>query len=221
MFFLLNSRFYFILFIYTVILVFFTKWWYSLEVDFSIFGFALNPGSYNRMYCRQSMVLFHFWTLLCRVYRPYGLIFFANFNRSITAICWWRLFSNVPVSYKRDIEDCVIFESCAAPGEAFNILWYVLWIAHAALLMNVSMSAGSSELAVSISEVRIMFDRCAYLWQSLWEFLILVGLRFYAMLLLCMCVKLYLNITPVSYIKNSGAWVFLQPDFCQLINVCW
>jgi len=43
--------FYFILFIYTVILVFFTKWCYSLEVDFSIFGSALNPGSYNRMYC--------------------------------------------------------------------------------------------------------------------------------------------------------------------------
>jgi hypothetical protein len=33
--------------------------------------------------------------------------------------------------------------------------------------MNVSMSAGSSELAMSISEVRIIFDGCAYLWQSL------------------------------------------------------
>ena len=48
----------------------------------------------------------------------------------------------MPVSYERDIEDCVIFECCAAPGEAFNIIWYVLRIAHAALLMNVSMSAG-------------------------------------------------------------------------------
>jgi hypothetical protein len=45
---------------------------------------------------------------------------------------------------------------CAAPGEAFNILGYVLWVAHAALLMNVSMSAGSSELAMSISDVRII-----------------------------------------------------------------
>ncbi len=44
----------------------------------------------------------------------------------------------------------------AAPGEAFNILWYVLQIAHAAFLMNVSMPAGSSELAMSISEVRII-----------------------------------------------------------------
>ncbi len=52
------------------------------------------------------------------------------------------------MSYKRDIEDCVIFECCAAPGEDFDILWYVLRIAHAALLMNVSMSAGSSELAM-------------------------------------------------------------------------
>jgi hypothetical protein len=60
------------------------------------------------------------------------------------------------VSYEQNIEDCVIFECCAASGEAFNILWYVLRIAHAALLMNVSMSAGSSELAMSISEVRII-----------------------------------------------------------------
>jgi hypothetical protein len=44
----------------------------------------------------------------------------------------------------------------ATPGEAFNILWYVLQIAHAALLMNVSMSAGSTELAMSVSEVRII-----------------------------------------------------------------
>ncbi len=71
------------------------------------------------------------------------------------------------MSYERDIEDCVIFECCAAPGEAFSIIWYVLQIAHAALLMNVSMLAGSSELAMSISEVRIIVDGCAYLWQSL------------------------------------------------------
>jgi hypothetical protein len=62
----------------------------------------------------------------------------------------------VPVSYEQNVKDCVMFECCAAPGEAVNILWYILQIAHAALLMNVSMSAGSSELAVSISEVRII-----------------------------------------------------------------
>ncbi len=60
------------------------------------------------------------------------------------------------MSYEWDIEDCVMFECCAAPGEAFNILCYVLRIAHAALLMNVSMSASSSELAISISDVRII-----------------------------------------------------------------
>ncbi len=42
--------------------------------------------------------------------------------------------------------------------------------------------------------------------------LILVGLRLFAMLLLYMCVKLHLNIALVLY-ENSGAWVFLQPDF--------
>jgi hypothetical protein len=60
------------------------------------------------------------------------------------------------VSYERDIKESVIFECCAVPGEAFNILWYVLQIAHAALLVNVSMSAGSSELVMSISEVCII-----------------------------------------------------------------
>ena len=60
------------------------------------------------------------------------------------------------MSYEWDFEDCVMFECCAAPGEAFDIVWYVLQIAHAALLMNISMSAGSTELAMSISEVRII-----------------------------------------------------------------
>ncbi len=68
---------------------------------------------------------------------------------------WQHLFSNVPVRYEQDIED-VMSKCCAAPGEAFNILWYVLQIAHAALLMNVLMSAGSSELAISISEMCII-----------------------------------------------------------------
>jgi hypothetical protein len=49
-----------------------------------------------------------------------------------------------------------MFECCAAPGEAFNILWYVLRIAHAALLKNILMLVGSTELAMSISEVHII-----------------------------------------------------------------
>ena len=62
-----------------------------------------------------------------------------------------------------------------------------------------------------------MMDALAYGYHFE-DSLILLGLRFYVMLLLCMCVKLDLNIAPVLY-KNSGAWVFLQPGFCQLINV--
>ncbi len=58
----------------------------------------------------------------------------------------------------------------AAPGEAFNTVWYVEQIAHAALLINVSMSAGSTKLAMSISEVRSSFrgpDGRAHKWHSL------------------------------------------------------
>jgi hypothetical protein len=46
----------------------------------------------------------------------------------------------------------------AAPGEAFNTVWYVE-IDHAALPMNVTMSAGSTDSAMSISEVRIIVPR--------------------------------------------------------------
>ena len=46
-----------------------------------------------------------------------------------------------------------------APGEAVDTVWYVEQIAHAALLMNVSISAVSTDLAMSISEVRIIFPR--------------------------------------------------------------
>ena len=66
------------------------------------------------------------------------------------------LVSNLPVSYEWDIKDRVLFKSVAAPGKAFNILWYVLEIAFVALLMNVSMSSGSTELAMSVSEVRMI-----------------------------------------------------------------
>jgi hypothetical protein len=47
----------------------------------------------------------------------------------------------------------------AAPGEAFNTVWYVEQIAYNALSMNVSMSAGSTDSAMSISEVRIIVPR--------------------------------------------------------------
>ncbi len=47
----------------------------------------------------------------------------------------------------------------AAPGEAYNNVWYVEQVAHAALSMNVSMSVGSTDSAMSISEVRIIVSR--------------------------------------------------------------
>ncbi len=47
----------------------------------------------------------------------------------------------------------------AAPGEAFNTVCYVEQIVHAALSMNVSMTAGSTESAMSSSEVHIMVPR--------------------------------------------------------------
>jgi hypothetical protein len=104
-----------------------------------------------------------------------------------------------------------MLECCAAPGEAFNILWHVFQIAHAALLMNVSMSAGSSELAMSISEVRIVIWWMYLLMAiALRIFVILVGLHFYAMLLLCMCVKLHLNITLVLYEIAAPGYFYNQ-----------
>jgi hypothetical protein len=42
------------------------------------------------------------------------------------------------------------FQYVAAPGEAFSTMWYVEQTSHAALSMNVSMSAGSLDLAMSI-----------------------------------------------------------------------
>jgi hypothetical protein len=96
-----------------------------------------------------------------------------------------------------------------------------LWIAHAALLMNVSMSAGSSELAMSVSDV------CIIIW---WMYLLMaIALRIFNLgwlTVLCYAIALHVRQfmfehCPGVVHNNSGAWVFLQPDFSQLINVCW
>ena len=58
----------------------------------------------------------------------------------------------------------------AAPGEAVNTVWYVEQIAYAALSMNVSMLAGSTDLVLFISEVRIRSrgpDGCIHRWHLL------------------------------------------------------
>ncbi len=92
----------------------------------------------------------------------------------------------------------------AAPGEAFNTVWYDEWIAHAALSMNVSMSAGSTDSAMSISEVRIIVPRTRWMRSHMafaWGFLIVVGLRFmpYESHSVSKC---NLNSDPLSYIKK-------------------
>jgi hypothetical protein len=166
------------------------------------------------------MVLFHFglcfveYTVLTDKYLLLTLI--VVLLRSV----WWHLFFNVPVSYKSDIKDCVMFKYCAAPSEAFNILWYVLQIAHAAFVKE-CINVGRFNWIGHVyfrDEHHHMMDAFIAGYRF-WGFLIVVGLRFYAMLLLFMCVKLHLNIAPVLY-KNSHTLVFIQRDFCQLINVC-
>ncbi len=69
---------------------------------------------------------FPFWTLLCGVYRPYGLIFFTNFIivvllRSVLEMPILQCTSELRTGHRRLCHVRV----CAAPGEAFNILWYV------------------------------------------------------------------------------------------------
>jgi hypothetical protein len=69
-------------------------------------------------------------------------------------------FSNLfPVTAVNGTSKSMSRPNIAAPGEAFNTVWYVEQIAHAALSMNVSMSAGSTDSAMSISEVRIVVPR--------------------------------------------------------------
>ncbi len=93
----------------------------------------------------------------------------------------------------------------AAPGEAFYTVWYVEQIAHAALSMNVSMSAGWTEFAMSNSEVRIIVPKT---WCTRSQmafacgFLIVVGLRLmpYESHNVSKC---NLNSDPLSYIIDQ------------------
>ncbi len=69
----------------------------------------------------------------------------------------------------------------AAPGEGFSTIWHVEQIAHATLSINVSMSAGSTDSAMSILEERIIVQRTWWM-RSQMAFacglLNVVGLRF-------------------------------------------
>ncbi len=115
------------------------------------------------------MVLLSIWTLLCGVYRPCGLVLCHQLcNRSQRVSCFHvRCLDQSGVAYilqfvssqLRTARQRACRPKIAAPGEAFSTMWYVERIAHAALTMKVSMSAGLIDSAMSISEVRIIVPR--------------------------------------------------------------
>ncbi len=91
----------------------------------------------------------------------------------------------------------------ATPGVAFSTMWYVEQVAHAALSMNVSMSAGSTDSAMSISEVHIIVPRIWWMRSQMafaCGFSIVVGLCFmpYELHIVSKC---NLNSEPLSHIK--------------------
>ncbi len=110
---------------------------------------------------------------------------------------WRRLFSNVPVSYERDIKDCVIFKCCAAPSEAFNISWYVLRIAHAALVMNVSSQQVHLNWPCLFQGCASSFDGCALLMAIALRILNLSWLTF-------LCYAIALHVCQISFEHRPG-----------------
>jgi len=160
------------------------------------------------------MVLFFRWTLLYGVYHPYGLVFYHQLcNRSpliyyFHVCCCDRFgFAYSPICFQsamNGMSKSMSRPNIAAPGEAFNTVWYVEWLAHSALLMNVSMSAEWTESAMSNSEVHIIVPKKTWCLRSQMSFacgfLILDGLRFMPFESHNVS-KCNLNSDPLSYIK--------------------
>ncbi len=126
------------------------------------------------------MVLFSRWTLICGVYSPFGLVL-NGMSKSMSC------------------------PNIAAPGEAFNTVWYVERIAHAALSINVSMSSALTELGhVKFSNAHNGSRTCRTRSQMAFAcgflILIVVGLRFmpYESHNVSKC---NLNSDPLWYIK--------------------
>jgi hypothetical protein len=127
------------------------------------------------------MVFFSRWTLLCGVYHHFGLVFYHQLcNRNNTVVIFMfvtaislvlPIVSNLfPVSYEQNVKEDCSCSNIAAPGEAFNTVWYVEQIAHATLSMNVSMSAGSTKQPCQVQRCTSWFirpDGCAHKWHSL------------------------------------------------------
>ncbi len=139
------------------------------------------------------MVLFSRWTtLLCNVYRPFGLVFYHRLCNLSQSVCYFHVCycdqSGVACSLQfvtsqlwTECQRTCLIQLQLRLVRLFNTVWYVERIAHAALSLNLLMSAGSTELAMSISEVRIIVLRTW--WTRLpmafaCGFLIVVGLRF-------------------------------------------
>ena len=101
------------------------------------------------------MVLFSKWTLLCGVYRPYGLVLCHRLCNRSQHVCYFHVCycdqSGVAFSLQfcasqlrttNGMSKSMSRPNIAAPGEAFNTVWYVERIAQTALSINESMSAG-------------------------------------------------------------------------------
>ena len=97
----------------------------------------------------------------------------------------------------------LLHQKIAALGKALHTLWYVEQMNHAAMLINVSMPAGSTELAMFILEDCIMVSRTCLMRSQMafaCGFSSVIGLRFmpYELHNISKC---NLNSEPLSYIR--------------------
>ena len=145
---------FFILFYSQLDQQFFTKWCYSPDINSFRFGYALNPDSSIRMNCCCYSPWFFFPdrhcfaedAILMDQYFITNFVIIVHSFIIFTCVAAIRLAClQSPIYFQSATNGMLKSISCpniAAPGEAFNTVWYVERIAHAALSMNVSMSVG-------------------------------------------------------------------------------
>jgi hypothetical protein len=200
--------------------LFFTKWCYSPDINYFWYGSALNPDS-SSMNCHYSpWLIFSIWTLLCGGYRPFGLVFITNFiivfNSFIGFTCVvvislaLPVVSNLfPVSYERNVKEQISSENSCTWWDFYYCV--VCWSnSPCCIVMNVSMSAGGTESAMSNSEVRIIVPRTWWTHSQpafACGFLIVFGLRFMPYES-CNVSKCSLNSDPLSHVRywHLGIW---------------
>jgi hypothetical protein len=133
-------------------------------------GSALNPGSY-----KYVLPLVHgsfpFWTLLCGVYRPYGLIFFTNFNRSITAICFGDAYSPM-YQWATNGTSKIVSYSSVVLRLVRLLLFYGMFCELPMLHCEWMYQCQQVHLnwPYLFQMCASLFDGCTYLWPSLWGF---------------------------------------------------